>query len=447
MLPTAALDPLLRRLRQGPASGRALHEALGCSADALGRLLRAHPDRVVRLGARKTSTYALIRSIPGVLSPVPVFAWGPTRTAPDAPLLHLLPIEPAGFAALPADGGPAVAYPDLPWFLHDLRPQGFLGRRLPRALGLRELPADVREWGADQVLRYLCTAGISAPGAFVLGEAMRVAAMGAAPPPACADTEAGVIDLLAAQLAAGVEDPPPGSSAAGEQPKALAALRAADGLHELIVKYSPPVSEPVGRRVADLLVAEQLAGAVVEAWRPGWAARATVQLAHGRAWLLSRRFDRDPRGGRRGCVSLEAADAEFAEHPPGASIRWSLSARALGRAGRLGPAAVAQVCLLEAFGHGIGNTDMHLGNLALGLNGVEIDGVMPIYDMLPMAWMPQHNERPPLRPPRPAPADLSAEVEQVAPAVADFWARLAADARVSDEVRAAAGALCRAAPG
>ena len=66
MLPTAALDPLLRRLRHGPLSGRALHEALGCSADALGRLLRAHPDRFVRLGARKTSTYALIRPIPGV---------------------------------------------------------------------------------------------------------------------------------------------------------------------------------------------------------------------------------------------------------------------------------------------------------------------------------------------------------------------------------------------
>jgi hypothetical protein len=85
---------------------------------------------------------------------------------------------------------------------------------------------------------------------------------------------------------------------------------------------------------------------------------------------------------------------------------------------------------------------MHLGNLALGLDGVELAGVMPIYDMLPMAWMPQHNERPPLRPPRPAPADLSAEVEQARPAVAHFWARLEADARVSDELRSAAGALC-----
>lgn len=435
-MPPPDLDRLARQLRQGPRPGRELQALLGISEHALGRLLRGHPERFVRLGARKTSTYALVRAIQGVASPVPVFAWGPTAAAPVAPLLQLVPIEPGGFAVLPAEGGPATRTDALPWFLQDLRPQGFLGRKVPRVLGSGRFPADIRAWGADDVLRYLCIAGRSTPGALVVGEAMCIAAAAHAHQVPRATSEGSLIDILAEQIAAGVDDPPPGSSAAGEQPKALAALVDENGVHELIVKYSPPVLDPIGRRVADLLVAEHLASEVIHDHWPGWAARSTVQLAQGRAWLLSRRFDRSPAGGRRGCVSLAAVDAELCDHPPGAPARWSSTARALGAAGRLDDAAVARVCRLEAFGHGIGNTDMHLGNLCLGLSGVEMDGVMPIYDMLPMAWMPQ-NELRPIGRLRPAPDDLAAEVAAVAPAVADFWARLEVEPRASPGFRAA----------
>ena len=83
---------------------------------------------------------------------------------------------------------------------------------------------------------------------------------------------------------------------------------------------------------------------------------------------------------------------------------------------------------------------MHLGNLCLGLRAteagsVQIDGVMPIYDMLPMAWMPQGEVRP-LRALPPAPPDLAAQVAAVAPMVAAFWDRLEADPRISDAFRA-----------
>ena len=442
MPPTAEPDRLARLLRQGPRPGKELQALLGLSEHALGRSLRAQPERFLRLGARKTSTYALVRSIQGVGSPVPIFAWGPTAAAPAEPLLHLVPIEPGGFAVVPAGGGPATRADNLPWFLQDLRPQGFLGRKVPRVLGNPRFPADIRGWGADDVLRYLCTAGRSTPGALVVGEAMRFAAAAHGYPLPRTTGEGSLIDVLAGQIAAGVDDPPPGSSAAGEQPKALSALVDETGVQELIVKYSPPLLDPIGRRVADLLVAEHLASEVIHDHWPGWAARSTVRLAHGRAWLLSRRFDRTPAGGRHGCVSLASVDAEFCDHPPGAPPRWSRTARALGAARRLNAEGVARVCLLEAFGHGIGNTDMHLGNLCLGLNGVEMDGVMPIYDMLPMAWMP-NNELRPLGRLRPAPDDLRAEAAAVGPAVADFWARLEAEPRASSEFRAALAARAR----
>jgi hypothetical protein len=81
MPPTAEPDRLARLLRQGPRPGKELQALLGLSEHALGRSLRAQPERFLRLGARKTSTYALVRSIQGVGSPAPIFAWGRGRRA------------------------------------------------------------------------------------------------------------------------------------------------------------------------------------------------------------------------------------------------------------------------------------------------------------------------------------------------------------------------------
>ena len=46
---------------------------------------------------------------------------------------------------------------------------------------------------------------------------------------------------------------------------------------------------------------------------------------------------------------------------------------------------------MELFGHWIGNTDMHLGNLSFTIEK-GIFKLLPVYDMLPMMYAPERGE-------------------------------------------------------
>jgi len=58
----------------------------------------------------------------------------------------------------------------LPFFLHDLIPQGFLGRGLPRRFSDLALPPDIADWDDKHVLTYLCRRGEDSIGNLVLGD-------------------------------------------------------------------------------------------------------------------------------------------------------------------------------------------------------------------------------------------------------------------------------------
>ena len=77
------------------------------------------------------------------------------------------PAPPQWLAEEHVDG----IFPDLPWFLDDLRPQGFLGRafaqRHAAALGL---PPDPVRWNADDVLVALLGVGDDLTGDLVIGD-------------------------------------------------------------------------------------------------------------------------------------------------------------------------------------------------------------------------------------------------------------------------------------
>jgi len=433
-MPTST-DMLSAALLDGPQPLARLLPRLNISRHAFGRLVRAHPDRFLRIGARKTARYALARAIPGVASPIPVFEWGASRNVPPAHLLDLVPIEPCGFAVVPTNGSPTQSYDDLPWFLHDHRPQGFLGRQIPQLYPSLHAPDDIRLWSASNVLRYATTVATSPPGGLIIGRAPLMAAQHFHAPGPEAPTAAELLPLLAARVEADLHAPTAGSSAAGEQPKLFATLTPPSGRTDLIVKYSPPLDTAVGRRTSDLLIAEHIAGQVIDHHRPGWSAHSEVHEHANRVWLLSHRFDRTPSGGRLGCVSLEAVDAEFTGVYP---RRWSIAARELASQKLLSREDVARIEWLEAFGWGIGNTDMHFGNLALGLRSITIDGVRPIYDMLPMACMPRHGEVPKVAELRPAPDDLAGIATA---AVHDFWTAVADHPSISQDFHAIARRL------
>jgi serine/threonine protein kinase HipA of HipAB toxin-antitoxin module len=324
-------------------------------------------------------------------------------------------------------------YPDWPWFLDDLRPQGFLGRLFARRCAAEmALPADQRSWTADDVLAGLLRHGTDLPGAFVVGEAAmervlarRLEEQGVVPRADIGPEYARLAEMV-------LEQEWPGSSAAGEQPKFTACVEESPGVvRQVIVKFSGLRPEDV--RWADLLVCEHLASEVLRAH--GMTAAQTALHRHaGRTFLESVRFDRAGRDGRRGVVSLAALDAAwFGE----ADTSWVDAAERLRREGWLPGGPARELSVRWWFGRLIGNTDMHFGNVALFLSRQRPFALAPVYDMLPMAYRPGLEGRvghEPLPAVLPTPGAAEFFAAAVEPA-SRFWQAVADDTRVSPGFR------------
>jgi len=224
----------------------------------------------------------------------------------------------------------------------------------------------------------------------------------------------------------------PGSSAGGEQPK-FGAVK--DGL-PVLVKFSPAGDAPADQRWRDLLVCEALALQTLQT--AGIAAAQTdIVQAGGRVFLQSRRFDRTVQG-RMGMVSLEMYDAHYI----GIGSQWAATAMQTGRAGaeKLSVTDIQTLCLLDAFGALIANTDRHHGNVSLLLHQHRWQ-LAPAYDMLPMFYAPVAGEVVERdwasQLPRPNAHTLSVWPQAKALAL-QFWQSAAVDARISEDFRVVA---------
>jgi hypothetical protein len=382
-------------------------------------------------GKGRRTRYAARRAIPGVDTPVPVFELRPAGEDPRR-LGDLHPVAPGGFVLVPAGGGESAFHPDLPWFLHDLRPSGFLGRLVPRRYPELGLPPDIRLWSGDHVLAYATRHGWDLPGAFILGEGayQAWAAQTEAPSNAVDEEErAAVYPRVAANV---MGFGAAGSSAAGEQPKFLATRRSGTGLVPVLVKFSPPVDSAAGMRVADLLVAEHLALETLRAEEVE-APPSTVLTAAGRRFLEVERFDRGGTLHRLGLVSLQALDAAFEGSDQSS---WSSSVGRLAAHGLVPLEDLEKVRWLETFGRLIGNTDQHFGNLSFQLDGTRVTRLAPAYDVLPAHYSPRAGEV--VDSPWPLPT-LGPSLARVAAAAVDaavaFWGLVAMDERVSPAFR------------
>lgn len=400
---------LLAELRaRGPLGAPELCRALGVSQPTFSRAVAAEPAVLVAGRARATR-YAAHRTILGVESPIPVYE---LTARGSAHLATLHPVHPRGFYVEPA-GALGGWYDDVPWFLQDLRPTGFLGRQVPREVPQLGLPADVRYWSGDHVLAWLRHEGVHPVGNLVVGDTALVRALGAPPPNPVAGTAAEYAELAIRALAEGL----PGSSAAGEQPKFLATRAGVP----VLVKFSPPVGDAAGARVADLLRAEHLAlEAIAAAGLP--AARSRVIEGGERVFLEVERFDRLPGGGRAGVVSLEAVSAAFV----GGVHGWTAEVEALVRLRRVPASALPTARWLDQFGAFIANTDRHSGNLSFRFAGGVVGEVAPAYDMLPMHYFPRSGSILDRPFPLPEPSPSHAAVQRSAHAAAvGFWAAVA----------------------
>jgi hypothetical protein len=387
-------------------------------------------SEVVRLGAARSIQYAL-RDAGRGLDDIAIY-----RLGADGTIRHLgmlIPVRPHGFVMQQADG--VTLHSDsLPWWLMDMRPQGFLGRayasRFADVLGL---PAKVAEWNDAQVLRALTAHGQDAVGNLLLGDRARERFLDAPlPAPILEGARGDAYVRLGKEAASGHL---PNSSAGGEQPKFTAFVETPNGPRHVLVKFTlhDDQPNPVIERWRDLLLAEHHALETLAASGVP-AARSRIIDCAGQRFLEVERFDRKGVMGRCGLFSLASLDAEFAGD---ARAPWPVITAQLANNGVITPESASGAALLYAFGTLIGNTDMHNGNLSFTSEHGRPYTLAPAYDMLPMGFAPTSGGGLPDRLP---PANLHASVanavwaQALAMAIA-YLARVRADVRFSEGFR------------
>lgn len=417
-------EELLQILRRqnGVATNAELAVGLGVSQPTVSRALAPllQSGQVRKVGAARSQRYLLPRRVRDVGDDVVLMR----VDAGGRPGVfgRMVPLHGGAFWVDEEDGVSEL-HDSLPWFLADMRPQGFMGRHFAHMHPELELPSDPRYWSDDDVLRALALGGEDLPGNLLVGSVslerfyQLPSQLSRAPSPA--DYPRLAQSALQGTL--------PGSTAGGEQPKFCCVT----GARSVIVKFSSAGSSPGEERTRDLLLCEHLALQVLgQAGLPAAASQVFVQ--EGRVFLESERFDRqspwqqsqpqpesgsEPASvptanrlppGRIGMVSLMVYDAQYV----GEMDTWAATALRMQARGLLRPEDARTLRLLDAYGRLIGNTDRHYGNISLVL--VQDDWhLSPTYDMLPMLYMPIAGEV--------VPQDLAADQMVPTAHTLDVW--------------------------
>jgi hypothetical protein len=444
-------DPIrrdrLQRILRGTSrrSTTELAQQLGVTPQSVRRLLAELPPlSVLTAGLTRRARYALRRPLRGIREDLPLYAIDADGQGKWLAALSL--VQPEG-TLLPLNGTTWPVPPEsrdgwwdgLPYPVHAIRPQGYVGRQFARAEGPSlGVAADPDSWSDDDILWVLSRRGFDASGNLVLGDEsyelwLRNKVQGPAALPA------GNLGDAYAQLAQrAVARGGGGSSVAGEFPK-FTALRELDGsaTPHVLVKFSGAGGSVAEQRWADLLVCEHLA-LLHARTLPGIAAARSRILNHaGRTFIELERFDRVGDHGRLPLCGLDAIQHAFIG---ASSTDWPDLVRRLHGLALLDASAVAAVELLWWFGKLIANTDMHLGNLSFHVE--RRLRLAPAYDMLPMAYAPLAGGEVPPRdfaPALPLPTQRVDWLAACATAL-EYWRNAAADSRVSASFRD----ICRA---
>jgi hypothetical protein len=407
------------------------------SQPSFSRTVRELQDEILMLGRGRNCRYGRRRSVVGVETPIPIFHV--EETAEIQMVGNLWPIFPDAFVFESKIWAHLNGlFHGVPWFLEHTRPSGFLGRRIPHLHPDISQQRDIRLWSDEACLRFACQYGDSLPSSFICGKPAleRMLSLHAT-----AKTR-GLLSSERAQvypeLALGqLESVLTSSSADGEQPKFLSHI--VDENRSVLVKFSPTVDTPAGRRIADLLICESLAlNTLGEAGLR--TASCAIRECGNRVFLESTRFDRTPAGGRRSVHSLFTLAAQHASLDKG----WYETAAALIYAGIIPKSEKKTIATLEAYGHLIGNSDMHLHNLSFESRECRVTAVAPAYDMLPMLFYPQshHVAEPEWVLEGPTLSRLPREAWTEARPIAErFWKNAATSDLVSAGFRRVAGAM------
>ena len=412
----------------GVGTSTELQTRLGLSQPTVSRALAAliKQGRLLKVGAARSQKYLLPRHIEGVGSQIGIVRVDTQGRV--SPFANMVALSGGRFWVNEADGLTQI-HDGLPWFLDDMRPQGFMGQTFVQNHPELSLPVDLRHWNDDHALKAMVLAGDDLPGNLIVGEQALARYLSGVRQIAVVQQPEVDYPKLAMLAMQGAQ---PGSSAGGEQPKFSALING----QAMLVKFSPSGDAPGDQRSRDLLVCEHLAlRTLAAAGLP--AAESQIVIAGGRVFMQSRRFDRTEKG-RIGMVSLLAYDAQYV----GEMDNWSATAQRMSARQLMTSQDAQQLQLLEAYGLLIANTDRHYGNISFLLEDDDWR-LSPTYDMLPMFYAPVKGELVDRdfasRKLQPTSHTLAVwpQAKQLAQ---QFWQSVAADARVSDAFKALAQA-------
>ena len=374
-------ETIIDFLSKGFATQKEIQNHTGMSQPVISRKLQQLEDRVVRVKHGRSILYAVTRNAFGSDDDLPlvtVDAYGNT-----VPIATIRPLAHAGFLVIPFTGLPPVflgesgigLYDDLPYFLLDLCPQGFLGRQIAAEISsqTQDFPSDPRNWSTSHIGRYLISNGDDLPGNLKFGHQAMIRLRRKAMRATESDYPALANSVLEGEI--------PGSSAGGEQPKFT--TYNPDRSSHVIVKFSPTGDNEISLRWRDILITEYHASETLHA--EGFPAAETKLIEIGdRLFLESLRFDRTGDHGRMSMISLQSIDNEFT----GVGSGWPQVLKALLDKGLVSWSHVFDVECLWIFGKLIYNTDMHLGNLSFAADG-NVFRLLPVYDMCCMGFAPR----------------------------------------------------------
>ena len=437
---------LIQYLRTaGMLSAKEICAHFSASQPTANLALSASRREILKIGKGSRTRYAARREVSGLGDTWNIFRVGSTGTPQSFAKLYAIFGEDAReeFAvvfeknvpetlvkALCGDEFRDGIFPDLPWFLLDHRPQGFIGRGIAATLVPLNFSPKIENWRSETILRYWLGFGDDIAGSLIIGDAMREKFLSAGASgthqiiPKNERATAYPANATQAQNSVSVF-----SSAAGEQPKFIATVTDAQkSVRSCIVKFSGEISTAVGRREADLLVAEKIASDILaDAGFP--VPHTEIIFAKNRCFLESARIDRVGERGRVFTFSLNAIDAAFIGSE---ATSWADSVGRGVEFGLFSDETLARVRELQDFGNAIGNTDMHFGNLSFKLHNDALPfALAPVYDMNPAIYAPRRNE-----------TELFSDALAVIPAsnraqelAARFWEKVSTDARISENFR------------
>lgn len=432
----------------GPTLSSELVEKFSISRATLSRRLEELSDGIVRIGRARARQLAIRHQATN--SPLPIYAVdenGSLERFGELTALHhgervqwyFAPqsSESALLAGEFSDG----LFPGWPWFLEDLRPSGFLGRAFAKRMAkLFQLKTSPDAWTDLELLQTLVTFGSNLSGNFILGEGRALEEHQNHTLEIAEGYYRNISPKTYPQLAQRALEHGEvfGSSAGGEQQKftTLVCDTPEAEPRAVIVKFSPTINTPGGRRWADLLYAEYIANQILQSAGIKVAQTRIFQLEN-RVFLESLRFDRMGPLGRRGVVSLRALDAALIGMGEGS---WANCARMLLKRNLISQAGCEDMVQIYCFGKLIANTDMHFGNLSFYLSDQLPYHLAPVYDMLPMRFRPSlsgeivDNK---YKPSLPKPGDALAW-QKMLPHATEFWETIIQHEAISSDFKAIA---------